>query len=185
MIGLGFLLLGVVLMLIWRSGHPQFFKRRPEVADPSRSSRAPRWLKWRGRSSSATTGPRARRPPSPRRCGSPGRSAPRSCVAFAYRAGPLGGEAPDLLDTLRERGEAVPQEALEPARAAGVQASAELVNDRPAEALAQVAEEDGAQMIAVGSYGERPLKALIIGSTPHRLMHVTAVPVLVVRGVHP
>jgi amino acid transporter len=34
-IGLGFLLLGVVLMLFWRSAHPQFFKRRPEVADPA------------------------------------------------------------------------------------------------------------------------------------------------------
>jgi hypothetical protein len=34
-IGLGFLLLGVVFMLIWRSGHGAFFKRRPEVADPS------------------------------------------------------------------------------------------------------------------------------------------------------
>ena len=106
-------------------------------------------------------------------------------VAFAYWAGALGGESADLLDTLRERGRAVTQEALDTARAAGVQGSAELVNDRPAEALAQVAEEVGAQMIAVGSYGERPLTALIVGSTPHRLMHVTAVPVLVVRGVPP
>jgi nucleotide-binding universal stress UspA family protein len=106
-------------------------------------------------------------------------------VAFAYWAGPLGGEGADLLATLRERGRAVTEEALETARVAGVQGSAELVNDRPAEALAQVAEEVGAQMIAVGSYGERPLTALIVGSTPHRLMHVTAVPVLVVRGVPP
>jgi hypothetical protein len=34
-IGLGFLLLGVVLMLLWRPGHPQFFRRKPEVAHPS------------------------------------------------------------------------------------------------------------------------------------------------------
>jgi amino acid transporter len=33
-IGLGFLLLGAVLMLLWRFGHPEFFRRRPEVADP-------------------------------------------------------------------------------------------------------------------------------------------------------
>jgi nucleotide-binding universal stress UspA family protein len=104
-------------------------------------------------------------------------------VAFAYWAGALGGESADLLNTLRERGRAVTEEALETARAAGVQGSAELVNDRPAEALAQAAEEVGAQMIVVGSYGERPLTALIVGSTPHRLMHVTAIPVLVVRGV--
>jgi amino acid transporter len=31
-IGIGFLLLGVVLMLLWRLEHPQFFKRRREVA---------------------------------------------------------------------------------------------------------------------------------------------------------
>jgi amino acid transporter len=35
-IGLGFLLLGVVLMLWWRfSGHIEFFRRRPEVVDPA------------------------------------------------------------------------------------------------------------------------------------------------------
>jgi amino acid transporter len=31
-IGLGFLVLGAVLMVLWRFEHPQFFKRRPEVA---------------------------------------------------------------------------------------------------------------------------------------------------------
>jgi amino acid transporter len=31
-IGLGFLLLGVVLMFVWNAGHPAFFRRRPEVA---------------------------------------------------------------------------------------------------------------------------------------------------------
>ena len=35
--------------------------------------------------------------------------------------------------------------------------------------------------IVVGSYGERPLKALLVGSTPHKLLHLTDVPVLVVR----
>jgi amino acid transporter len=34
-IGVGFLLLGVVLMVLWRFEHPQFFRRRPEVADPA------------------------------------------------------------------------------------------------------------------------------------------------------
>jgi amino acid transporter len=34
-IGIGFLLLGPVLMLIWKAnGHPEFFRRRPEVAPP-------------------------------------------------------------------------------------------------------------------------------------------------------
>src|SRR5690242_9617555 len=33
-IGLGFLLMGVVLMFLWARRHPEFFRRRPEVADP-------------------------------------------------------------------------------------------------------------------------------------------------------
>ena len=87
-----------------------------------------------------------------------------------------------LLDAVRERGDAVAEEALEQARAAGVTARAELVNDRPAEALARVAAEERAELIAVGSYGEKPLRALILGSTPYRLLHITDVPVLVVRA---
>jgi amino acid transporter len=34
-IGLGFLVMGGLLMVWWRFGHPAFFKRRPEVADPA------------------------------------------------------------------------------------------------------------------------------------------------------
>jgi amino acid transporter len=33
-IGLGFLALGVVLMLLWRGGHPDFFRRKLETAEP-------------------------------------------------------------------------------------------------------------------------------------------------------
>jgi len=33
--------------------------------------------------------------------------------------------------------------------------------------------------------GETPLKAVVIGSTPHRLVHLTDTPVLVVRGRKP
>ena len=34
-IGLGLMLFGVVLMLLWYfAGHREFFRRRPEVADP-------------------------------------------------------------------------------------------------------------------------------------------------------
>jgi nucleotide-binding universal stress UspA family protein len=102
-------------------------------------------------------------------------------VAFAYRVSGIGSETSDYLATLRERGEAVTREAIEVARAAGVQARGELVNDDPDAGLADLAGELGAQMIVVGSYGERPLRALILGSTPPRLMHLTQVPVLVVR----
>jgi nucleotide-binding universal stress UspA family protein len=102
-------------------------------------------------------------------------------LAFASHTNPGGGEVADAATAIHERAEAVLEAALEQARAAGVSARAEVVHGRPHEALATLAEEQGAQLIAVGSYGERPLRALIVGSTPPRLMHVTSVPVLVVR----
>ena len=35
MIGLGFLLLGALLMMLWHVQNPGFFRRKPEVADPA------------------------------------------------------------------------------------------------------------------------------------------------------
>ena len=35
-------------------------------------------------------------------------------------------------------------------------------------------------MIVVGSYGEPPLKGMILGSTPNKLLHTSHRPVLVV-----
>ena len=40
-IGLGFLILGAILMVVWQARHPQFFRRRPEVADEGILERAP------------------------------------------------------------------------------------------------------------------------------------------------
>jgi nucleotide-binding universal stress UspA family protein len=102
-------------------------------------------------------------------------------LAFASHINPGGGEVADAAAAVRDRGQAVLEAALDQARAAGVTARAEIVHGRPYEALASLAEGEGAQLIVVGSYGERPLRALIVGSTPPRLMHVTHVPVLVVR----
>jgi nucleotide-binding universal stress UspA family protein len=98
---------------------------------------------------------------------------------------PSGGEVSDAAAAVRERGAAVLGEAVQRARAAGVAARGEILHGRPYEALAALAEAEGAQLIAVGSYGERPLRALIVGSTPPRLMHFTHVPVLAVREREP
>ena len=103
-------------------------------------------------------------------------------LGFAYHASPLSGNPHELLDLLRDRGRTVMEEGLQQVRAAGLEGRAELVNDKPAEGLAQLAASEGAQMVVVGSFSEPPLKALIVGSTPLRLPHVTGVPVLIVRG---
>ena len=98
MIGIGFLLIGVVLMLVWRSGNPQFFKRKPETA--ARPVMAgPLVVGYDG-----TEGAQAALAEALRLAGALGVDI---VVAFAYWAGALGGESADLLDTLRERGRAV------------------------------------------------------------------------------
>jgi nucleotide-binding universal stress UspA family protein len=103
-------------------------------------------------------------------------------LGFAYHASALGGNPHEMLDLLRDRGRTALEEGLQQVKAAGLEGRGELVNDRPAEGLADLAASEGAQMVIVGSYSEAPLKALIVGSTPLRLPHVTGVPVLIVRG---
>jgi nucleotide-binding universal stress UspA family protein len=48
--------------------------------------------------------------------------------------------------------------------------------------LVELADQVDAQMIVVGSHGEAPLKGAIIGSTAHKLLHLSERPVLVVRA---
>ena len=79
-----------------------------------------------------------------------------------------------------EIGRRVTDEAKAQAAAAGVDAQAELVQEHGAAALLSLAERHGARFIVVGTYGESPLKGAILGSTPHKLLHVSPVPVVVV-----
>jgi nucleotide-binding universal stress UspA family protein len=106
----------------------------------------------------------------------------RVVFVFAYWTNPAGGDVGDMLNALRELGEGHLNEARQQAEAAGVPARGELVNGRPSTALVELAEEVDAQMIVVGSYGEAPLKGAIIGSTAHKLLHLSERPVLVVRA---
>ena len=101
---------------------------------------------------------------------------------FAYHFSRLGGEVRDYAAAVRERGARVLEEAHGQLTAAGVQARTELVELPPAEALIEAADGAGARMIVVGSYGERPLKSALVGSTPTRLLHLSERPVLVVRA---
>lgn len=103
-------------------------------------------------------------------------------VVFGYAPPNPEREAADYREALREIGESATASAVEQARAAGVEAEVEVHPIRPAEALVAVADEHDARMIVVGSYGERPLAGAILGSTPHRLVHLSERPVLVVRS---
>jgi nucleotide-binding universal stress UspA family protein len=101
-------------------------------------------------------------------------------VAFGYATNPLGGETRDEEVGIRAAGQTVAEEAVAFMRAAGVAASIQLVHDRPAAGILEVAAASGARLIVVGSRGERPLVGAILGSVPYRLVHQSRIPVLVV-----
>jgi nucleotide-binding universal stress UspA family protein len=94
--------------------------------------------------------------------------------------GSLGDEFRAHREALRERAQELTSKALERALGAGVEVETALVEDRPSSALASLADEHDARMIVVGSYGERPLKGVILGSTPYKLLYMADRPVLVV-----
>jgi nucleotide-binding universal stress UspA family protein len=56
----------------------------------------------------------------------------------------------------------------------------ELVNARPVDAIIQVAERRGADLVAVGHGGRGPLRAALLGSTTYELVHRAPIPVVVV-----
>jgi nucleotide-binding universal stress UspA family protein len=105
-------------------------------------------------------------------------------VVYGYEPYHGGGEIGTHRQVLYEMGEKATDEAVATARGRGVEAEVELVADRPAPALAEVAEQRGARLIAVGGFGEAPLKGAILGSTPYKLLHLASVPVLVIPISH-
>ena len=81
---------------------------------------------------------------------------------------------------LEEMGERATSHALARARDAGVETRVELVAQKPAEALVRVADDYDATVIVVGTTGTSPIKGAILGSTPHKLLHLSTRPVLCV-----
>lgn len=94
--------------------------------------------------------------------------------------GALGEEFRSHQEALEQIGRTAVGHALEQAHAAGVEATVELVSAKPVDALITQAEQHDASVIVVGTYGESPMRGAILGSTPHKLLHVSTRPVLCV-----
>lgn len=94
--------------------------------------------------------------------------------------GSMGEEFKEHRRALEEIGKTATGHAIDRAKAAGVEAEVALVSERPSAALVRLAAEHGARYIVVGTYGETPLRGAILGSTPHKLLHLSDTPVVVV-----
>jgi nucleotide-binding universal stress UspA family protein len=104
-------------------------------------------------------------------------------IVFGYAPGGYGGgEVPTHREAVKELGEKLTEEANQVVSAAGVDHEIEMINERGAEALSDVAAKRDARMIVVGSYGESPLTGAMLGRTAYKLVHLAERPVLVVRA---
>lgn len=106
----------------------------------------------------------------------------RVIVVFGYEPYRGAAEIQDHRAALEELGEKLGVAAMERVRAAGAEGELRLVDENAVQALIHVADEVDARMILVGSYGDSPLKGAILGSTPHKLVHMSKRPVLVVHA---
>lgn len=91
-----------------------------------------------------------------------------------------GAEYRSHYDAIRQAGRTGLEHALTAAEAAGVPATVEVLDASPAQALLEAAERHGARVIVVGTWGESPMRGALLGSTPHKLLHMSPIPVLCV-----
>jgi nucleotide-binding universal stress UspA family protein len=103
-------------------------------------------------------------------------------VVFGYRPAPIGGDVTDLGRAVRDVGARMGDEALASVRAidASVEASVELVDDRPADALLRAGDEHDALAIVVGTNGRGPITGSLLGSVTYQVVHRSKRPVVVV-----
>jgi len=81
----------------------------------------------------------------------------------------------------REDVDATLREAAEAARAGGVDAATYARRGDPAEAILDVAEEQGADLIVVGNKGMTGARRFLLGSVPNRVSHHAPCSVLIIR----
>jgi nucleotide-binding universal stress UspA family protein len=101
-------------------------------------------------------------------------------VACAYDVNPLGGEVKDYAAALKELANKRLREATELAGAEGAEVEAVMIERAPAEGLVELATERDARVIVIGTRGEGRIRGALLGSTAHKLLHMSHHPVLVI-----
>lgn len=103
-------------------------------------------------------------------------------IDYSYTAGTY---SPNLIESLRELGQKVLDEAEAVARKAGVATTRvmlETIGGRAAGLIVQQAKEWGANLIVMGTHGRRGFARLAMGSDAEEVVRTAGIPVLLVRG---
>lgn len=87
-----------------------------------------------------------------------------------------------LIEGMREQGDTLLREAREVAKAHGVLALPRATDGEPVEGILQIARDEGAHVVVMGTHGRRGLGRAVIGSTTEALLRASDIPVLTVRG---
>ena len=86
----------------------------------------------------------------------------------------------DYKSALEKVGTEAVDEAVSRLEGDGIKVSSRLVSAKPADAIMDVAQEEGARLVAVGTVGEGPITGAILGSVVLKLVQRCPVPMLVV-----
>jgi len=97
-------------------------------------------------------------------------------VVFGYGIPLPERQSADYREALQELGERYAKEAVARAGEAG----AEVVFEKAPQALVDAGAKHDARLLVVGAHGESPIRGALIGSTAHKLLHLSERPVLVV-----
>ena len=88
-----------------------------------------------------------------------------------------------LHDSAKLEAEKILKQALNSAQSTGIAASTRLVfNDHPYEAIMEVAEQEGCDLIIMASHGRKGVSGLLLGSETQKVVTHSAIPVLVYRN---
>ncbi|WP_327121174.1 universal stress protein [Streptomyces sp. NBC_01341] len=93
---------------------------------------------------------------------------------------PTGEEYRAHYEAIRQAGRTGLERAVASAEEAEVPTTVEVIDLSPAQALIDAASRHEARVIVVGTWGESPMRGALLGSTPHKLLHLSTVPVLCV-----
>ncbi|OKI71435.1 universal stress protein [Streptomyces sp. MJM1172] len=105
---------------------------------------------------------------------------PLVLVYGAAAPGATGEEYRAHREAVLQAGRSALARAVAAADEAGVPSTVEVVDEKPAQALLDAARRHDARVIIVGSWGDSPIRGALLGSTPHKLLHLSPVPVLCV-----